>query len=195
MRSIYYAAPFFNPREFGVMNEVAKMVEPRKDRLKVFFPYMISEEFQRSLDNPSHRREIFQRNEQGIRDSGELLAWVDRLQMEDQQVQLCRCVQEMGSDVEGRRVDEEWIGNGKELRQPDLGTVWEMGFAHALGKTVVMFTLQDRKEAKLNLMLTESASLVLYGWNELAEYLDIPRPEQVMPFIRRKFQLWQGAVE
>lgn len=193
MRSIYYAAPFFNPREFGVMNEVARIVSSdlRKERLKVFFPYQASQEFQANIQDPASRREVFRRNEQALRECTEVVAWVDRLQMDEQQVMLCKPIR---YEQDGHPV-QDWLGTGKALTQPDLGTVWEMGFAHALRKTTAVFTLQDQKDSKLNLMLTESADIVLYGWEQLTRYLDIPRSEQVMPYIRDQYQMWKGSVE
>lgn len=189
MRSIYYAAPFFNAREFDVMQTV-KNVTDRMEHLKVFYPYFASLAEQGNINDKLNRRLVYQRNEQALIHNQEVIAWVDRLQMDNQQVQLCspHRIEEDGYPI------QYWIGNCKELKQPDIGTVWEMGFARARGKTVAMFTLQER-EAKINVMLAESVDIVLYGWQQLEEYLSLVRYEQLSLYIRDKNREWKGEVE
>lgn len=185
-RSIYYAAPFFNPEEMNVMHHVQHIATPKK-HLKLFYPYEASAQEQSNIQDAETRRRVYLKNEQALIHSAELLAWVDRKQMNGQQVQLCH-----DEDLSDRTV---WVGDGKELKQPDLGTVWEMGFARARGKVIAAFTLQEKKEAKLNLMLTESVDIVLYGWQELEEYLAIPEPFQIAKYIRERASFWKGEVE
>jgi nucleoside 2-deoxyribosyltransferase len=182
MRSIYYAAPFFNDAEMGVMKQMQEVVQPM-EHLRMFYPHDASKEDQGSIQDPASRRRVYLKNEQAIIHNSEVLAWLDRIQLDGAQIQRCRQHPELG----------DWFGDGKELKQPDLGTVWEIGFARARGKTIAAFTLEP--EGKMNLMLTESVDIVLRGWDEVKEYLQLPHAMNVSQFIRQKQSFWRGDVE
>lgn len=195
MRSIYYAAPFFNQLEMEVMVTAQLMFE-QFPHIKGFFPYQASKAEQDSIQAPASRRRVYLANEQALIHNSEMIAWLDRQQMDGKQVQLCKSETiRTGNGGPGYSETEKWIGNGKELKQPDLGTVWEMGFARARGKTIAGFTLLDEKSAKLNLMLTESIDIMLYGWDQLREYLSLPHQIDVTKYIREKCSFWRGDVE
>lgn len=185
MRTIYYAAPFFNSEEMSVMHHFQHIATPHS-HLRVFYPYEASLEDQGNIQDKAARRKVYLKNEQALIHNSELIAWIDRKQLNGAQVQLC-------THQELRYGGEGWIGNGRELKQPDLGTVWEMGFARARGKTIAAFTLQE--EGKLNLMLTESVDIVLHGWDELEVYLALPHAMDVQQYIRDKAGFWKGDVE
>jgi len=57
-----------------------------------------------------------------------------------------------------------------ELFLPDTGTVWEMGFATALKKPIVIFH-DNPASKKLNVMLTQSCNGFLNTYEELDEFL------------------------
>lgn len=189
MRTVYYAAPFFNSEEMSVMHHFQHIATPHP-HLRVFYPYEASLEDQGNIQDKGARRKVYLKNEQALIHNSELIAWIDRKQLDGKQVQLCKRVLQ---DEGGEQLVYEWVGNGRELKQPDLGTVWEMGFARARGKTIAAFTLQE--EGKLNLMLTESVDIVLHGWNELETYLALPHSMDVQQYIRDKAGFWKGDVE
>jgi nucleoside 2-deoxyribosyltransferase len=186
MRTVYYAAPFFNSEEMSVMHHFQHIATPHP-HLRVFYPYEASLEDQENIQDKSARRKVYLKNEQALIHNSELIAWIDRKQLDGHQIQRCRL------DVDTNNLPGEWIGDGRELKQPDLGTVWEMGFARARGKTIAAFTLQEG--GKLNLMLTESVDIVLHGWNELETYLALPHSMDVQQYIRDKAGFWKGDVE
>lgn len=51
----------------------------------------------------------------------------------------------------------------------DTGTVWEMGYAHAIGRPVVTFTA---KEGKMNVMLAQGCNGFLRDWEAVEKFLD-----------------------
>ena len=55
--------------------------------------------------------------------------------------------------------------------QPDLGTVWEIGYAHSIHKPVIAFVETSEIATKLNLMLTQSMQGLIIGFAELKDRL------------------------
>ncbi len=68
-------------------------------------------------------------------------------------------------------------------RNPDAGTAWALGYAFALQVPVYLFTRQART-AKLDVMIALGSKGVIYGWEDLCEWISgIGKPEP-----------WQGRI-
>lgn len=54
----------------------------------------------------------------------------------------------------------------------DSGTIWECGYAHAVGTPIVYICVNLPSGGKFNLMLAKSARKVLTSYDQLEDYLD-----------------------
>ncbi len=83
----------------------------------------------------------------------------------------CQC---MLATIDSRCAVLDDRTNPTEEILPDSGTVWEIGYAYAMKKRIILFT--ESTEGRLNLMLTQCTAGVLYGWDHLQEYFQGTRP-------------------
>ncbi|KAB7791121.1 nucleoside 2-deoxyribosyltransferase [Bifidobacterium leontopitheci] len=79
-------------------------------------------------------------------------------------------------DVQGIRDADAVIAN---LRGEDTGTMFEVGFAYALGKPVYGYYEGLRGTDRINLMISQSVSMVFAGPADLARWLETGRHEEV----------------
>lgn len=56
-------------------------------------------------------------------------------------------------------------------RDKDIGTIWEAGYAYALGKPIIYYCAGLPPNAKFNLMLARSGIKVCTSFEELQEYI------------------------
>ena len=56
-------------------------------------------------------------------------------------------------------------------RDKDIGTIWEAGYAYALGKPIIYYCAGLPPNAKFNLMLARSGVKVCTSFEELQEYI------------------------
>jgi len=199
MRDLYLAAPFFNERELAVVNRICGLCQSRTN-ICLFSPFHYNQTVQGNIQDPIIRRKVFNDNVRELRDCTEILAWIDRLQPSNEiGVYLCeekdcqittpglnpRLLRPTGEGQISARNLEPIKG---PLCQPDLGTVWELGYGYALQKRTALFTLEP--PGNLNLMLTEAAVEVIHGWEQLEDYLN--RKAHEMPLVGAG---WTGGVE
>lgn len=199
MRDIYIAAPFFNPHELAVVEGIFAACRGRR-HISAFSPYHYNQSIQANLQDAAVRKKIFDDNVRELRECTEVLAWIDRSQM-DAGVYLCREKDEQRTvgGLNPRLMDptgavpiaacnlEPFRG---PLKQPDLGTVWELGYCHALQKRCTLFTLEP-PGSTVNLMLAEGAAEVVHGWDELDAFLN----RQAWELPTMKEPAWKGGVE
>jgi len=175
IRKIYLAAPFFSLGEIEVCSRIERAAEAKN--LNLFSPRQESGMLQGEV--AKNANSIFTNNIAGMQKCTEMLCWMDRvLPKEDCSV---RIIQHKGSDL-------EWEILSPPLTQPDIGTVWEMGWAFAQRKYLTLFTTRDRGDGKLNLMLTECVDHVVHGFEELDDYLTAFPPAY-------KLGNWEGDKE
>ena len=154
---IYLAGPFFNHAQNALMDRVEEtflvngvaFFSPRKSNH--------SQEVRKTGMSDKLAQRIFDLNIEQINQADEVLAVIDWALPAGQKVLL-----------EKRNVDKPEAVQTTELEIPDSGTVWEMGYATALGTPLSIFTQSD--DRKLNLMLTECARMVVRGWQGLGAY-------------------------
>lgn len=178
---IYIAAPFFTPPELAVVERIERFIGNAGHNF--FSPRETGR-----ARTQKERAHCFERNAGGINGSELVLAWVDRkLPADDLSVRICRTMErqmiclncnaptaQLGScpRCDQRAVpdiaDAYTIESGP-LMQPDLGTVWEIGYAYALQIPVLLFSEHERSQ--MNLMLTESSGGVVLGWDHLESVL------------------------
>lgn len=86
----------------------------------------------------------------------------------------------------GKRIfagDTQAIKNSKiviaNLIDDDPGTLFEIGYAHALGKPIYLYNEGMEPGAKMNLMLVQSADVILTGPADLEALLDSGQFEAV----------------
>lgn len=192
-REIYIAGPFFNAKENDVIGQIENYCKHAVQSGGIdgyFSPRKSGGNADRQKDVQTHASDIFKANYVAIDASSEIIAVLDRQFMPGQTVALLRNKDEKGDCINPPEVVKA------DLQQPDLGTVWEMGYAYAKHTTVVGFSLRERGVGKMNLMLTQSCIAVLHGWTELSEYLNSKNPRSYLEDIVRTYgQVWQGKTE
>ena len=143
-QEVYIAGPFFNPEQVLIVEEIESILDAAG--ITYFSPMR---EGGVVADNPNLKaRDVFRNDCLGI----VRCKWV-----------LCIGVY---VGVELARIDNA-TGTQHTVYVPDTGTVWEAGFATALGKPVVGYAPVDTPTHRINLMLTECWSHVCYGHEEL----------------------------
>jgi nucleoside 2-deoxyribosyltransferase len=150
---LYLAGPFFNSAQIDLIRDVEDALtlhgvnhfSPRKIGL--------NSNPATSKPTPEQAEQIFKKDYQEICASTHVLAVVDWALPPGQSVRLCR------DDIPGNT----------HLQVPDSGTVWEMGCAYALRVPVILYTANPSKQ--MNLMLTQSATGVIYGHTMLMQWL------------------------
>lgn len=156
----YLAAPFFNNAEM----ELVMYLEQQLDSFGIpyFSPRKDGGNDGRQADVTRNKREIFVANANAINECSGMIAILDRQMPKDKAVMLCK----------KERYTGNWIPDKGPLQQPDLGTVWEMGFAYSQCKPVYGFTERSAREiGTINLMLMEGCQFVFHGRVDLMGFL------------------------
>lgn len=156
MKPIYLAAPFFNEQQLAVVVALETWAAARG------FDF-ISPRLQHPQDKPppkittrEHAIQVLEYNHRHIRQSGLVVAVLDWRMPSKHEL---RVVERSGLD------HNPHIAVSPPLSIPDSGTVYECGYANALGVPVVGLSVSK----KLNLMLAASCEGII----ESPEQLDV----------------------
>lgn len=150
----YLAAPFFNEAQIEIVSRIENMM--RMHGVPLFSPRQTPENKKPKLTDED-AAEIFRNNIKGILDCQAVLAVMDWAMPEGQHLFVC----------EGRG---DVTVTSPPLNIPDVGTVFEMGYAFGR-RPIYGFTLRKKGE-KVNLMLTQCLEGVIYGWDDLISFLN-----------------------
>jgi nucleoside 2-deoxyribosyltransferase len=159
----YLAAPFFSAEEIAVCKSIERTVQPFK-QTNLFSPRIEAEHLQGQIHERTVRMQIFQENLLAIEDSAVIFAWIDRIPQDG--ASLCVAHPDRAELI--------------PVQIPDTGTVFEIGYAKALGKQIHFLTTRSGPPKGVNLMLSEAASIVHTGeydngkwqWPSLYAFLD-----------------------
>lgn len=187
-RTIYLAAPFFTPGEQATCGLIEDLCVVN-NKIFLFSPRLQSAGIQGKLQDPGVAGRIFLENVRGIRTCSEMLCVLDR-QPKEGELHLVKSI----CDPDGKATDlyDSIVG---PIHIPDTGTVWEMGFAHALQRTIVGYTSKERGKGNLNLMLTQCCDGVLHGEEELRSYLSFQEEKRMMHWLQENNLKWKGLHE
>lgn len=174
-RTIYIAAPFFNPEQVRIVEQIEEALDKRE--IPYFSPRKQHYNSDVSVRSEDHAQQIFDKNYEGIGTATLMLAVLDWANPKGTELRLHT----------GHNYD---AGHGEvsprsvPVYLPDTGTVWEMGVAYAKGIPVVIYT-QQNEHAKLNVMLCRGAAGVVYGHSHLLQWLQ--RGD-------RELRCWRGGM-
>lgn len=156
MKKVYLAGPFFNDNQNQLLDFIENRIEHNKFDLRS--PRKI---FICPADAPLEvRASTFKGNLKEICDCDFVVAVMDFLMPEGRELRVCEEINKPQLlDAAGVKAPptEGQIKAGPPLRLPDTGTIWELGYAYAMGKPIVALKFQDNK--KINLMLAMTAHL------------------------------------
>lgn len=178
MRKIYWAAPFFNQPERDVCSRVEAMADAAP-RVKLFSPRRDGGNANRQGDVKSNAKAIYDENLRALLYTQEIIAWLDRPQLAGQAIMLCEQVNPLGVQAGNPPL---WEAKRGPLEQPDIGTVWELGFAASHNYCtdfdeiqIVGFTERTPEQwaaRKGNVMIGQCLHGMICGWEQLAAYLN-----------------------
>jgi len=182
----YIAAPFFNPSQLALVQQLEAVFESQG--VSCFSPRLQHGNRQIKIETDEQAREIFESNAEAIKRSTGLLAVVDWLLPEQDQVMIMRGTTFHESKEIGlghkRKIKDIGMPVAGPLMIPDSGTVWELGLAYGANVDSVLFTTRPPGE-RMNIMLSQSAIGVAYGLDQFAQYLESGcRPD--------KLSQWEG---
>lgn len=145
---VYLAAPFFNEAEVAMVEKLESHLR-KVDGVKLFSPRLQSANAEgRDLRDPEVRAAIFKKNVKELRDAELVVAWLDR-----------------AFPADSKLVLQFADGGERDIHpQSDVGTVWEIGYARALGVPVIGFT----ESAKLNVMIAEGCDWIAQSISDVA---------------------------
>jgi nucleoside 2-deoxyribosyltransferase len=158
-RRWYLAGPFFNERQ---LLQMANLEMIAQDHDEAFFSprWQHPAGIPQPVTTAERATELFRTNVAELVRCTHVLATLDYLLPEGHALSLLRAGQA-----------------AKPVSLPDAGTIWELGFATALGRPVVLFTERVAfEEPKVNLMLAVSALGVVYGFRHWDDFLGNRQP-------------------
>ena len=164
---IYLAGPFFNVAQIELCRQVKDVLAKNSD-FEIFWPYEANPKV--TISNPDEAQRVFEENDDMIEESCVMIAIVDWVLPKDEYI----------VRMKGGRFQER-------LNIPDAGTVWEMGAAWSNGTAVVLFS--NATNRKVNLMLSQSAKGVIYGLNQLWEFI---KPVKRLSLNWNRLSNWKG---
>lgn len=155
---IFIASPFFNEAQLEVVKALETMIQDAG-----MFYYSARLHSGGSTLPPGERRfskwtPVFQADVSGLYNCDLVVAVLDYPLPKGHRLEI-RKATEHASDV-----------LVATPRIPDSGTVWEMGFAYALGKPIVGYFPLGKPE-KLNLMLIQCCSAITWDRSSLERFL------------------------
>ncbi len=194
MRNVYLAGPFFNPVEVSFIEQLELILEePRVDSrpLTYFSPRKDGGNADRQGDVKANVAAIFEANLHAMRACGECIAVLDRLMSPGQGIFVCENVMHGQSYEDGGLPPKHWKIVRGPIAQPDLGTVWELGYLKAWNdvlcevdtdielptvwaskKILAGFTMRPREPGgKMNVMLSQGLDVIIHGFDELRNWL------------------------
>lgn len=160
----YLAAPFFNAPQLELVRQIEEIFEVRQRGL--FSPRLQhkgDEKVPKVLDEKTAQT-LFVENRRAIEAAAGMLAVTDYLLPRGEVLRSCQ-----GAGGEG---NAKVFGPPLEL--PDTGTVWELGYAHAMlpPGNVILFTSKPAGSGSMNIMLSQSAAGICYGLSNLKRFLE-----------------------
>ena len=184
-KGIFIASPFFNSEQVMVV----KMIENILDEKGV--PYFSARKDTKvAPDSSQHDRKLaFTANCMGIKERSVVLAVVDWLLPENQEMRIVEF------DAWNRMYKESMVGQSfpawirsPKLYVPDMGTVFEIGYANAIKKPVIALRVQNKMP--INLMLAEAFVGMMYDLHTLTKFVrDYPRG-----FHWKELEKWKGHI-
>lgn len=167
---IYLAAPFFNDLEVQTVERIETTM------LGCFRTIFSPRWLGTNLNRPANRKTINRANIYYLNQCDTVLAWIDRLMPNDQTIGLLGksgtvIVRDLGC-------------------KPDDGVLFEIGYAVAKDKPVMVFTTLDPK--KINVMLLENVKGFIYGWDNLLKVMQGPRNDDMVWNHNLVKQEWEG---
>lgn len=167
---LYIAAPFFNPVQLQLVEAIETLLTA--EGVPFFSPRTIHGPKPVKIKDDSTARSVFDNNVQGLDKCIGLLAVVDYLMPEGQELMVCHG----GKPVFGISV-------------PDTGVSLEIGYVHGQGRVpVYLFTTRQPGQGKLNIMLTQAAAGVIYGLEQLRLCADRESPTGIDDAFLQQYQ-------
>lgn len=174
--AFYLAAPFFNPVQLKLVQEIEQIFMEQQVRL--ISPRLQDENKKPGPLSAEDAAVIYRRNIQGLHSADYVLAVVDWLLPTSQEIRVVNFHRGEGECEEIKSVSG--LASGP-LNIPDAGTVYEMGYAAALLQSRIgcqgyvagtpKTLLFVPKPRKLNLMLTQGVSGFIQGFRHLEKFL------------------------
>ena len=190
-RRIYWAAPFFNQVESDVCSRVEALSDAL-DHIVLFSPRRDGGNGDRQGDVKSNAKQIYNTNLKEMMFAEEFICWLDRPQMAGHGIMLCEQLNPLGVAAGNPPV---WDVKRGPLEQPDIGTVWELGFVVGLNQyldrqiQIIGFTEKTPDEwakRKGNVMIGQALHGMVCGWKQLADYLAAANTEAALDVVNRE---------
>lgn len=170
----YLAGPFFNQPQIELIAAIELLMvdqcvpcfSPRQQHQRLTVPVEQRSTVDTTIKTAEQARKVFHCNVDNIDDCTHMLAVVDWLLLDKQEV---RQVDVGMGDIMNGDSSVSLISKSGPLNLPDSGTVWEMGYAYSLKIPIILFRT---KETKLNVMLTQCAEGVVTGLPSLEKFLN-----------------------
>jgi nucleoside 2-deoxyribosyltransferase len=162
----YLAAPFFNPAQARMVERIESLFAQKG--VDLFSPRQTDHNRKKEL-NDQDAIEIFSNNVAGVKTCSHMLAVLDWANLPEIEIWTLKHTL-ISTCVAPPHVQTEKLG--QPLNLPDTGTVWEMGAAFVLEKPIIGFTLRKPGD-KVNIMLTQCLRGVIYGFDDLINFLGI----------------------
>lgn len=178
MYDFYLAAPFFNDQQIELVKRIETIAASLF--LRCFSPRLEGPSLKPGASQ-NDRAHVANVNQRGIQQSEFVLAVLDYLLPADQSLMV----------VKHPDLDLLHIRPVMPVNIPDTGTVWEMGKASGMEKAVIGFKLEAK--GVMNVMLAQTCAGMLYGLDELAEFLHVVHKEDLYAALKL-LKPWQGAV-
>lgn len=159
---IYLAGPFFNATQLRLIKSIeAQLAE---SDMEFISPRSQHGEEPTPITSNLQAKSVYLRNVKDLLACSSVLAVMDYLLPDSMTLWLT----DLGAPGKFRG----------PISLPDTGTVWEMGYAVAIGKPVVLF-ISNPNETPVNIMLSQCAVGVLNGMDELKAWCSsYPKPYQ-----------------
>lgn len=166
---IYLAGPFFTSGEQAVLSEIERLCKTYA--LKYYSPRDHNPPGKEWMKDPKERSKVNRSNLDAIKEANFVLAWLDRVLPEGDEILLVHRPVVRAYPEEGKPNDviTDGVVKRRRLMKPDDGTLWEMGYATALGVPVVALTFDTDKP--MNLMLDQNIEGLIRGKGRLARFL------------------------
>lgn len=163
----YLASPFFNPAQIVVVDKIEQLFKGQN--IALFSPRAHPANSTGKPIDANTAPQIFLGNLTGIAEATGVLAVMDYSLPEEEELRIISYAPKYPS-VQCEATEAFGLKSGP-LNLPDSGTVWEMGYAYGLDKKIVGFTTADPGQGRLNLMLTQSCTGVLCGFDQLERWV------------------------
>ena len=173
---IYIAGPFFNLAQIDVIDAIEYLCSLHG------FPYYSPRKHSGSADIPQeHRKDpkvwshVIESNKLQLDVCDLIIAVLDYKLPAD--TEMCQVQWDLSS---GHILSDAIVKYAYTVEIPDSGTVWEMGYAFALGKPILGYVSGEKPKA-LNLMLSHTMRGVVSGTDRLAYFLESYNPVVARP--------------